>query len=117
MNYNPLLLLDHLESDQRKADDVVDGDAFLQPEDRKQRKDRERDDFLNGLELGGGIDLRTDAVRGNGEHIFEEGDAPAGDNRQEQRAALVLEMAIPGEGHENIRGDKHQDRPDVGGTD
>jgi len=105
------------ESDERKTDHVVDRDAFLQPEDREQRKDRKRDNFLNGLELRGRIDLRSHAVRGDCEHVFEESDAPACDNRKEECAALMLEMPILGESHENIGDDEHQDRPDVGRAD
>src|ERR1700676_837619 len=41
--------------DQRKADDVVPGDRLVEVDDRKSGEHRERDHFLNGLELGGRV--------------------------------------------------------------
>jgi len=44
------------------------------------------------------------------EHVFEEGDAPA-DERGNIPGAMrkVLEVAVPGEGHEHIRQDQQPD--------
>jgi hypothetical protein len=54
---------------------MLDRQGFFQIGDAEAGKDHQRDDLLNGLQLGGGIDRVTDAVRGNRQPIFEKCDA------------------------------------------
>jgi len=44
---------------------------------------------------------------GNLKTVFEKGDTPAGEDNLPQRFAAVFEVAVPGEGHENV-GDGEQ---------
>jgi len=60
---------------------MIHGQLLPEPEDREPGEYGQRDDFLQGLEFGGGIDGVTDAVGGHREAIFEEGDPP----RQQHR--------------------------------
>jgi hypothetical protein len=48
--------------DQGKPDHMIPGDRLIEINRRENRKHRERDYFLNGLELRGRIDCATEAV-------------------------------------------------------
>ena len=72
-------------------------------------EDAERDDFLNRLELRCVEFVRADAVRGDLKAIFEESDAPAGENNLPERFAAVFEMAVPGESHEDVGNGEQSD--------
>ncbi len=65
---------------ERKAQQMVPGEGFLEIEHREQAEDHQRDDFLNGLQLRRRIDLVPDAVGRNREAIFDQSDAPADEN-------------------------------------
>jgi len=77
--------------------------------DGKNREHGKGDDFLNDLELGRAEFVGADAVGGNLKTVFEKGDAPAGEDDLPQRFAALLEMAVPGEGHEDIGNDEKND--------
>jgi hypothetical protein len=62
------------ERHEREARGIVPLEFFAQIEDRENRKDRKRNDFLNGLELRAVEFVRTNAVRGSLKAILEEGD-------------------------------------------
>ena len=55
---------------------VIPLQAFTQINDRKNGKYQQGDDFLHGLELGGGIDLMADAVGRHRQAIFEKRRCP-----------------------------------------
>ena len=97
------------ERDEAEADQVVQSKGFLQDQDGEAREDHERDDLLNGLELGGGIDRVADPVGGNGEAVFDEGDTPADEDDQSERRVREPEMAVPCHRHEDVGGQQHQD--------
>ena len=63
----------------------------------ENRKDAEGNHFLNGLELGGIEFVGADAVRRYLETIFEEGNAPTGEDHFPERFAAVFKVAVPGE--------------------
>jgi hypothetical protein len=86
---------------------VIPADGLLQVEHREHGKDQQRDYFLDGLELRGAELVGADAVGRDLEAIFEEGDHPADDNYLEQRHLAVFQVAVPGEGHEDV-GDGEQ---------
>ena len=83
-------------------------------------EDDERDSLLNDLELhqriGTAINLGAYTVGWNHEGIFEQSHSPAHEDDEDQRPVfdrrmqlLELEVAIPGEGHEDIRNDQKND--------
>ena len=90
------------EHQQNKARDVVPAQVFAQIVNRKQREHRQRDDFLQSFQLGGGIVFVTDAVGGNLQTVFEKRDAPADQNDRPQRGRFEFQMTVPRECHENI---------------
>lgn len=74
-------------------------------EHRKQGEDAQRDDLLEDAQLRGAELPVGDAVGGHLEEVLEEGDAPAQEDDEQQRKAPFgqeLEMAVPGEGHEDV---------------
>lgn len=84
-------------------------------------KNGKRNHLLNHLELhqveGSSIALKTNPVGRNGKAILEECNAPGEQNNENERPArgnfhlLQLKMAVPGERHENVREDEHDDGP------
>ena len=92
----------------------------LHENQREQREDRERDDFLDHFqfpdrerasELG-----RSDAVGRDLEAVFEQGDAPAEQYDSQHAEAFELgfecDVAVPGERHEGVRYDEQGDGGD-----
>ena len=79
------------------------------------------DDLLDDLELhqveGTAVALEADPVRRDGQAVLEEGDAPRKQDDEDKRPAggdfhlLELEMAVPGERHEDVRAYEHEDGP------
>jgi hypothetical protein len=90
------------QSDAGEAEAVVPFEGIAKIGDGKNGKDRESDDFLNGFELGAGEFVRPDAIGRNLEAVFEEGDAPTGQNHLPERRIAIFQMTVPGEGHEDI---------------
>lgn len=83
--------------------DVVPIWFFLQIQPCEGDEDGQRDDFLKNLELSDVHDLMTDTVCGDLDQVFEQCDAPA-DQRGDQPWFLsqVLQVTVPGDGHEDI---------------
>src|SRR6267154_2048558 len=77
----------------------------------KNRKHRQRNHFLNSLELRRREFVRADAVRRNLETILEESDAPTRQDDLPQRLATVFEVAIPCKRHEDVREYEQKDSP------
>ena len=69
----------------------------------KDAEDGQGDDLLDHFELVGREAARAPAVGRNLQALLEEGDAPTDENHHPQRYLPVLQVAIPGEGHKNIR--------------
>ena len=65
--------------DAGKADAVVPLEGITEMGDGEYGEDRERNDFLNGFELGAGKFVAAKAIRGYLEAVFEESDAPTGE--------------------------------------
>jgi hypothetical protein len=74
-------------ANQRKADEMVDGQALAQIEHRKSGEHRKGNHLLDGLEFGRRINRIADPVGGNGKAVFDEGDEPAGQNHGTERLA------------------------------
>ena len=96
--------------------DVIPPDFFAEVKNRKHAKDRERDDFLNDLQLRDGINRIAPAIGGNHENVFKESDAPTREDDQPQRQTFEsrVQIAIPCERHENIRADQQNDGQPAG---
>ena len=69
------------------------------------RKDDERDALLHYLQLRDCESLRTNPIGGNLKDIFEKRNGPASEDHQHQWFAFVFQVAIPGQGHKNVRDD------------
>lgn len=93
----------HCGEDADECSEVVPADAFAKVEDRKSSEDRERDDFLDDLQLGGGIDRVALAIGRHLKTVFESGNAPTCEDHDEQRFAFEFEMPIPRKRHEDVR--------------
>ena len=99
--------------DQGEADGVVHRDPLAQIEDQEGGEDGEGDHLLHRLQLGGRIDGRAETVGRHGQAVFEEGNSPADDDRQPERPAAELQVAVPGEGHEYVRSQQQDDRQEL----
>ena len=84
------------------ADSIIPFEFFAEVGDGEDCKDREGNNFLDGFELCSVEFVRADAVGGNLEAIFEKSDAPTGNDHFPERFAAIFEMAVPGEGHEDV---------------
>ena len=97
----------HRSDDQGEAGQVVPAQGLLQVEDGEGGEDCQGDDFLDGFKLGGGEFVGAYAVGGDLETVFEEGDHPADQDDFEEWDFAEFQVAVPGEGHEDI-GDGEQ---------
>ena len=75
---------------QAKACGVVPFEFVAEIPDGKYGEDDEGDDFLNGFQLRGAEFVGADAVGGDLETIFEEGDAPAGQDYFPERLVAIF---------------------------
>ena len=74
-------------------------------------EDRERNDFLNYFELHRSEAAIADAVCRHLEAILEEGDSPADQDDLPKRLLTKLQVAIPGDGHEDVGEDEKNNGP------
>ncbi|MGC1268640.1 MAG: hypothetical protein WA853_20355, partial [Candidatus Acidiferrum sp.] len=90
-------------NDATEACGIIPFNFLAKVKNGERRKDGERDDLLNRLELGSGEFVRADTVRRNLKTVLEEGNAPTHKNNFPESGRAELQMAIPGKGHENVR--------------
>src|SRR3954449_1959484 len=89
--------------------DVAPADRFLEHYSGEDGKHREGNDFLRDLQLAAGEAVSVaDPVRGHGKAIFDQCDPPADQNGRDHRQVGEFQMAIPGDGHENVRDDEER---------
>ncbi len=81
----------------------------MEVEEGEDSEDRQRNDLLDDFELEKGELAVADAVGWDLEAVFEEGDEPADDDDGQQRGVAVLEVAVPGDGHEDVGADEEKD--------
>ena len=80
---------------------------LLHVEHRERHEHRERDHFLQHLQLREIQRRVADAVCRHLEQVLEERDAPAHEHRDDPRfGAEILEVGVPGERHEDVRADE-----------
>ena len=89
---------------------VIPSKFLAEVRNGKDGEDGEGDDFLDGLELGGAEFIGTDAICRDLKTIFEESNAPAGENNFPERFAAVFQVSVPGKGHENVGNSQKKDR-------
>ena len=92
--------------------------CVLEENHREEDEDYERDNLLHDFQLdereGASVAVKSDAVGGNLQAIFNEGDAPGEDYDGNQRPVrtdagrLEFQVAIPGEGHEYVGGNQEE---------
>ena len=94
----------------------------LEDEHHDNREDRQRNDFLDDLQLHqverAAVAVETDAVGRDGEAVLEKGDAPREQDDEDERPAgrhfhfLQFQVPVPGEGHKDVGANQHQDGPE-----
>ena len=82
--------------DQRKCRVVVPLQRLAQIPDRETGEHHQGQDFLDGLQLHHRIHLAAHAVGRHHQQVFEEGDAPADQDGQEQGRVFVFQVPVPG---------------------
>lgn len=97
----------HGGDDTKARGEMVPLEVLAKIEISEDTKDREGNDFLDDFKLERRIDRVSPAIGRHLETIFEKGDAPAHDNHQPKRGAFIFQMAIPGDGHEYVGANEH----------
>src|SRR5208282_3838629 len=87
----------------RERHHMIPFQALSQIRPRENHKNAKRDDLLNYLQLKSREFAVPDPVRGHLKAIFRERNQPAHDDRGKERSFPVFQMAVPGDGHKNIR--------------
>src|SRR5262249_6891963 len=88
--------------DKKEANRVVPLDVLLQIENGENRKNNQGDDLLNRLELRCIEGMAANTIGGHLKAVFKKRDAPTHQRHLPQRDILVLEMAVPGDGHKDV---------------
>ena len=88
---------------------VVPSDLLAKVEPRKNGKNRQRNHFLDNLELKGGKFPIPKPVGRNLKAIFKKSNESTDDNDQKERLVLELQMPVPRNGHKNVGADEEQD--------
>ena len=102
--------------DADEGGDVIPSRHGLEIKERKHHEYYEGDDFLDDLQLVGGVRVVAPAVGRDHEKIFKESDAPAREDDQPERRGFEfrVQVAIPRERHENVRADEQHDGQPAG---
>src|SRR3982750_1487623 len=91
--------------------EIAPADRFLEHNRREYCKHTERDHLLDDLELAAGEAMGVaDTVGGHREGIFDERDSPTDEDRRDHRQMWEFEVAVPGEGHQDVGDDEQGDR-------
>ena len=93
---------------------MIPGGHRLEIKKRKDHEDQQGDDFLDDLQLEGGVAVAAPAVGRHLQQIFKKRDGPAYNDDQQQRFALVFQMSIPRAGHEKVGANEEHDRQPAG---
>ena len=92
---------------------VVPAQMLAEVEGDEDAEDHQGDDLLDHLELDEREAASTDAVGRHLEAVFEKSDAPTDENDLPQRLLAELQVAIPGEGHEDVGEGEKNDGPHI----
>jgi hypothetical protein len=104
----------HGGEDADKGGDVVPGRHGLEIKEGEHHEYHEGDDFLDDLQLVGGVSAVTPAVGRHLQHIFKKRDAPAHHDDNQERLAFEFQVAVPGAGHEKVGANEQHDGQPAG---
>jgi hypothetical protein len=93
---------EHGGNDQNKAQNVIPLYLLVEIQHRENREHGKRYDFLDGLQLHRAELIGSNAIGGDLKAIFKERDPPTDEDYFEQGRLPVLQVAVPGECHENV---------------
>ena len=85
-----------------ETDGVVPSEFLAEEPYGEKCEHCQSDDFLNRLQLRGAEFVRADAIGRYLKAVFEKRDAPAREHNFPKRLTAILEVAIPGECHEDV---------------
>jgi hypothetical protein len=103
-----------VEDEERRGDQayccgrVVPAQMLAEIDQCEDGEDAEGDDLLDHFELDRREVPGTDPVRRNLQAVFKESDAPADQDDLPERVLAVFQVAVPGNGHEDV-GEDEQD--------
>ena len=108
------------EEDEEHGEVVVGAGFLVHDEDGEACEDEECDGFLDDFELGegegsagGGV---ADAIGGDLEGVFGEGDEPGEEDGGEERPGVALaEVVVPREGHADVGAEEEKDGGEAAG--
>src|SRR5262249_12868407 len=95
---------DHRAEHERERDRLVPAQTLAEIEPRERHEHEQRDDFLDDLELRCRELTIADAVRRHLKTVLEERQEPGYEDHLPQSRLAESEMAVPGGGHEDVRG-------------
>src|ERR1022692_1385618 len=97
------------DSQKRERHEIVPRELLFEKEDREHNEHRDRNHLLDDLELKSRELSKPEAIGRHRQAVLEQCDSPGNEDGFPQRPIVaVLQMAIPGEGHEDVR--KHQEK-------
>ena len=92
---------------------VIPAQVLAEVESNEDAEDHQGDDLLHHFELDGREAVSAQAVSGNLEAVLKEGDAPTDEDDLPQRFMTEPQVAIPGEGHEDVGDDEQNNGPHI----
>ena len=90
---------------------VVPAEMLAEVKGDEDAEDHQGDDFLHDLELHGAESSCADAVGGYLETVLKQRDAPTDEDHLPQSLIAELQVAVPGNGHEDVGEDEQNDCP------
>jgi len=90
---------------------MVPAQMLAEVESDEDTEDHQRDNLLDYLELDGREAIGAQAVGRHLKAVLKEGDGPTDQDDLPQRLVTEAEMAVPGEGHEDVGDDEQNDGP------
>lgn len=88
---------------------VIELDFLFHIKGRKSSEDDHGDHFLDDFELRKRIVIAPPSIGWDLKSIFEQCNSPAHNNHVKQRRmSMLLQVAVPREGHKDIRNEKHE---------
>ena len=90
---------------------MVPAQVGAEVESCEDAENHQGDNLLDHFELHGREAAIAKAVGWYLKAVLEEGDAPADDDHLPKRLRLVFQVAVPGEGHEDVGEDEQNDGP------
>jgi hypothetical protein len=87
---------------QNVGNDVVPSRALVKDKEYEDGENGKSDALLHDLQLRDSKLRRANPIRRHLERIFQERDTPTRQDRRNKWAILMFQMAVPGDGHEDV---------------